>query len=121
MSTQEKSGGTLSSAFTKCEYTYGRRGSAVATGDIRITDQKSLADLNTVTEPSAVPKASPREYQVDDENHLQSRDTDRHVVAALFENLPNTRSASRDTTAIDITWMVLRFDLRLVGTSQPCP
>src|SRR6266487_6096025 len=25
---------------------------------------------------SAVPKAFPREYQVDDENHLQSRDTD---------------------------------------------
>ena len=51
MSTQEKSGGTLSSAFTKGEYTYRRRGSAVATGDIRITDPKSPADLNTVTDP----------------------------------------------------------------------
>jgi len=29
--------------------------------------------------PSAVPKAFPREYQVDDENHLQSKDVDRNV------------------------------------------
>jgi len=48
MSTQEKSGGTLSSAFTKGEYTYRRRGSAAATGDTRITDPKPSADLNIV-------------------------------------------------------------------------
>src|SRR6266581_68521 len=72
MSTQEKSGGTLSSAFTKGEYTYRRRDSAVATGDIRITDPKSPASLSIVMDPSAVPKAFPREYQVVDEDHPQS-------------------------------------------------
>src|SRR6266581_3733469 len=56
MSTQEKSGGTLPSAFTKGEYTYWRRGSAVATGDIRITDPKSLADLNIVMDPQPFPR-----------------------------------------------------------------
>src|SRR2546427_11948846 len=56
MSTQEKSGGTLSSAFTKGEYTYRRRGSAVATGDIRITDPKSSADLNIVMDPQRFPR-----------------------------------------------------------------
>ena len=56
MSTQEKSGGTLSSPFTKGEYTYRRRGSAVATGDIRITDPKSLAHLNIVMDPQPFPR-----------------------------------------------------------------
>src|SRR5207237_3327138 len=48
----------------------------------------------------AVPKAFPRQYQVDDENHLQSRDTERNVVATPYEILPNTRFTSRDPTAI---------------------
>src|SRR5207245_4044416 len=56
MSTQEKSGETLSSAFTRGEYTYRRRGSAVATGDIRITDPKSSADPNIVTDPQPFPR-----------------------------------------------------------------
>src|SRR5438270_13127881 len=56
MSTQEKSGGTLSSAFTKGEYTYMRRDSAVATGDIRITDPKPSADLNIVMDPQPFPR-----------------------------------------------------------------
>jgi hypothetical protein len=43
--------GTLSSAFTKGECTHRRRGSAVVTGDIRITDPKSSADLNIVMDP----------------------------------------------------------------------
>jgi len=101
MSTQEKSGGTLSSAFTKGEYTYRRRGSAAATGDIRITNLKSPADLNIGHGPSAVPKAIPRQYQVDNENHPQSRDTERNVVATPYEIFPNTRFTSRDSTAID--------------------
>src|SRR5205814_8104491 len=56
MSTQENSGGTLSSAFTKGEYTYRRRGSAVETGDIRITDPKSPADLNIRMDPQPFPR-----------------------------------------------------------------
>src|SRR5712692_6651439 len=56
--------------------------------------------------PSAVLKALPREYQVDDENHLQSRDTDRNVIAAPFEIFPNTRFTSRDPTAIDNSRLV---------------
>ena len=106
MSTQEKSGGTLSSAFTKGEYTYGRRGSAVATGDIRITDPKPSADHNIVTDPQPFPRRFLGEYQVDDENHLQSRHTDRNVVGAPFGNFPNTRFASRDSTAINIPRLV---------------
>jgi len=46
----------LSSAFTKGEYTYRRRGSAVETGDIRITDPKSPADLNIVMDPQPFPR-----------------------------------------------------------------
>ena len=46
----------MSSAFTKDEYTYRRRGSAIATGDIRITDPKSLADLNIVMDPQPFPR-----------------------------------------------------------------
>src|SRR6266487_2103038 len=56
MSTQEKSGGTLSSAFTKGEYTYRRHGSAVETADIRITDPNSPADLNIVMDPQPFPR-----------------------------------------------------------------
>jgi len=44
--------------------------------------------------------------QVDDENHPQSRDTDRNVVAAPYETFPNTRFTSRDTTAIDNSRLV---------------
>src|SRR6266436_5529618 len=50
--------------------------------------------------PPAVPKAFPREYQVDNEDHLQSRDTDRKIVATPYEIFPNTRFTSRDATAI---------------------
>src|SRR5438876_6103765 len=56
MSTQEKSGGTLSSAFTKGEYTHRRRGPAVATGDIRITDPKSPSGLSIVMDPQPFPR-----------------------------------------------------------------
>src|SRR5437016_11550277 len=34
---------------------------------------------------SAVPKAFPRQYQVDIEDHLQSKDTDRKIGGAPFE------------------------------------
>src|SRR2546426_6206323 len=56
--------------------------------------------------PSAVFKASPRDDQVTDPIYLQSRDTDRNVVAARFEIFSNTRFTSRDLAAIDITWLV---------------
>ena len=39
--------------------------------------------------------------QVDDEYHLQSRDTERNIVAALLEIFPKTRFASRDSSAIE--------------------
>jgi hypothetical protein len=88
MSTQEKSGGTSSSAFTKGEYTYRRRGLAVATGDIRITDPKPSADPNIVTDPQPFPRRFLVNNRVDDENHPQSRDTDQNVAAARFETFP---------------------------------
>jgi len=52
-------------------------------------------------DPQPFPRRFPRKYQVDDEDHLQSRDTERNVVAARFEIFPNTSLTSRDSSAID--------------------
>src|SRR6266699_4776344 len=103
MSTQEKSGGTLSSAFTKGEYTYRRRGSAVATGDIRITDPKSPADLNIVMDLQPFPRRFLGNIWSMTRIICNQGTWDRNVVAAPFENFPNTRFTSRDSTAIDIS------------------
>src|SRR6266571_2265436 len=56
-------------------------------------------------DPQPFPRRFPREYQVDDEDHLQSRDMDRSFVAAPLRSSSNTRSASRDSTAVDISWL----------------
>ena len=69
---------------------------------VRITDPKSPSDLNIVMDPQPFPRRF-LGNQVDDENHLQSRDTDRNVVAALYEIFPNTKFTSRDSAAIDIS------------------
>src|SRR5437773_3308537 len=106
MSTQEKSGGTLSSAFTKDEYTYRRRDSAVATGDIRITDPKSPISLNIVMDPQPFPRRFLGNIRSMTRIICNQGTRDRNVVAAPYGIFPNTRFASRDSTAIDITWLV---------------
>ena len=105
MSTQEKSAGTLSSAFTKGEYGYRRRGSAVATGDIRITDPKPSADLNIVMDPQPFPRrflGTIRSLTVT----ICNQGTWIETYNTPPRELPNARSASRDATAIDISRMV---------------
>src|SRR2546422_10683879 len=112
MSTQEKSGGTLSSAFTKGEYTYRRRGSAVATGDIRITDPKSLAHLNIVMDPQPFPRRFLGNIRSMTRIICNQGTQNENVAAALHEILPNTRFASRDPTAIDSSRSVPGFGNR---------
>src|SRR5437879_8735247 len=109
MSTQEKSGGTLSSAFTKGEYTYRRRGSAVATGDIRITDHESLAGLNIVMDPQPFPRRFLGNIRSMTRIICNQGTQNENVAAALHEILPNTRFASRDPTAIDSSRLVPGF------------
>ena len=88
MSTQEKSGGTLSSAFTKGEYTYRRRGSAAATGDIRITDPKPSADLNIVMDPQPFPRRFLGTIRSMTRIIRNQGTRDRNVVATPYEIFP---------------------------------
>src|SRR6266487_6978151 len=106
MSTQEKSGGTLSSAFTKGEYTYRRHGSAVETADIRITDPKSPADLNIVMDPQPFPRRFLGTIRSMARIICNQGTQIENVVAPPFEIFPNTRFTSRDSTAIDISRLV---------------
>ena len=102
MSTQEKSGGTLSSAFTKGEYTYRRRSSAAADRrDIRITDPKPSPDLNIVMDPQPFPRRFLGTIRSMARIICNQGTQIENVVAPPFEIFPNTRFTSRDSTAID--------------------
>src|SRR5438445_1631869 len=108
MSTQEKSAGTLSSAFTKGEYGYRRRGSAVATGDIRITDPKPSADLNIVMDPQPFPRRLLGRI----------RSFNPAVCNQRVIELPNAKSASRGATTFEVFARGSR-QLKLSGAQIP--
>ena len=61
--------------------------------------------------PYAVSKAIPRQYQADDEDHLQSRETERTVVATQYQNFPNTKSTHE--TQLQLTFFEYSILLQL--------